>query len=93
MCSFKTSDLGSSDTTTKTWSFAVLFAWTETIQNLCRIHFVGIHRVTQKKRNPILIILNTRVPFFLGHPVRYKLRSLVSVYNVLRIFNAVRVNK
>ena len=26
-------------------------------------------RVTQKKRNPILIILNTRVPFFLGHPV------------------------
>ena len=25
--------------------------------------------MTQKKRNPILIILNTRVPFFLGHPV------------------------
>ena len=29
----------------------------------------GKYRVTQKKRNPILIILNTRVPFFLGHPV------------------------
>ena len=27
-----------------------------------------LYRVTQKKRNPILIILNTRVPFFLGHP-------------------------
>ena len=30
-CSIKMSDNGSSDTTTKTWSFAVLFAWTETI--------------------------------------------------------------
>ena len=30
-----------------------------------------LYGVTQKKRNPILIILNTRVPFFLGHPVYY----------------------
>ena len=30
---------------------------------------INMYRVTQKKRNPILIILNTRVPFFLGHPV------------------------
>ena len=28
-----------------------------------------IYRVTQKKRAPILIILNTRGPFFWGHPV------------------------
>ena len=27
------------------------------------------YRVTQKKRAPILIILNTRGPFFLSHPV------------------------
>ena len=27
------------------------------------------YRVTQKKRNPIPIILNTRGPFLLGHPV------------------------
>ena len=28
-----------------------------------------LYRVIQKKRAPILIILNTRGPFFLGHPV------------------------
>ena len=33
------------------------------------------YRVTQKKRNPILIILNTLVPFFLGHPVQPIARS------------------
>ena len=39
MCSFKMSDWASSDTTTKTWSFAVLFAWAETIHNI--IIYVG----------------------------------------------------
>ena len=28
------------------------------------------YRVTQKKRAPILVILNTRGPFFLGHPMK-----------------------
>ena len=38
------------------------------------------YRVTQKKRNPILIILSTRVPFFLGHPVHEFLKIVFRLH-------------
>ena len=50
----------------------------------------NIYRVTQKKRNPILIILNTRGPFFLGHPVYiflYKIRPKPSCFGITSLIS------
>ena len=46
-----------------------------------KLKILGEYRVTQKKRAPILIILNTRGPFFLGHPVLALSEVLSSIFN------------